>query len=185
MRIARNLVLAGLVAACLLVGVSAFSYERSEGEIGSTVPAGDRLPATIERDVDGDTVVARLDNDAEVYVRLIGVDTPEEFRPDTPVECGARAAASSMVQLAAGRRATLVTDPTQDRFDRYGRLLAYLYVGGRNLDRIQIRRGWGYTYVYDSNPFRQVSSFRQTEAAARSEARGVWGRCGGDFHSAV
>jgi micrococcal nuclease len=89
-----------------------------------------------------------------------------------------------MQQLAAGRRATLVTDPTQDRFDRYGRLLAYLYVGGGNLDRLQIRRGWGYTYVYDNNPFRQVSSFRRAEAAARSEARGVWGHCGGDFHSA-
>jgi micrococcal nuclease len=170
------------VAAGLLI-CAVFSAASGQGA-PRIVPEGERLAATITRDVDGDTVVARFGNGAEIDVRLIGLDTPEEFRPDTPVECGARAAASSMAQLAAGRRATLDTDPTRDRFDRYGRLLAYLYVGSRNLDRIQIRRGWGYTYVYDSNPFLQVSSFRQAEAVARSESRGVWGHCGGDFHSA-
>lgn len=154
-----------------------------ELDAAPTVPEGDRLAATITRDIDGDTVVARFDNGTKIDVRLIGVDTPEEYRPDTPVECGAPAAAASMRRLAEGRRAALITDPTQARFDRYGRLLAYLYVGGRNLDLVQVRRGWGHTYVYE-DPFRQVGSFRRAEALARSESRGVWGRCGGDFHSA-
>ena len=154
------------------------------GDGATPVPAGDRLAATIVRDIDGDTVVARFANGAVADVRLIGVDTPEEYRPGTPVECGALAAARSMRELAAHRPATLVTDPTQSRFDRYGRLLAYLYVGARDLDRVQIRRGWGYTYIYENNPFQHVVSFRSAEAAARSEARGVWGRCNGNFHSA-
>ncbi len=149
-----------------------------------TVPRGDDLSVRIVRDVDGDTVYARYANGAEGYVRLIGIDTPEDVKPNYPVECGARAAARSMTAMAAGRRALLVTDPTQDRFDRYGRLLAYVFVDGQNVNRVQVRRGWADVYIYNGNPFEQVRIFRRAEASARSNGRGVWSRCGGDFHSA-
>ena len=148
------------------------------------VPAGKRLHARVVRDVDGDTIAARFANGSEADVRLIGIDTPEDVKPDYPVECGSRAAAASMRRMAAGRRATLFTDPSQDRFDRYGRLLAYAFVGGRNVNLAQVRRGWAEVYVYDSNPFRLLRRFRQAQAAARRKGRGVWAHCEGDFHSA-
>lgn len=147
------------------------------------IPEGEELGVYVIRDVDGDTVFVRYADGAEGYVRLIGVDTPEDVKPGYPVECGARQAANSMRAAAAGRQATLFTDPTQDRFDTYGRLLAYLYVGGRNLDRVQIREGWGFTYVYEY-PFLQTGSFRKAQATARRLDLGVWEVCGGDFHSA-
>jgi micrococcal nuclease len=136
------------------------------------------------RDVDGDTVAAGFANGAQIDVRLIGIDTPEEFKPGYPVECGARAAARSMRAMAAGRPVTLVTDPSQDRFDRYGRLLAYVYRGSEDLNLAQVRRGWAEVYVYQGRPFRQLPSFRRASRAARRHGRGVWGTCGGDFHSA-
>ena len=37
--------------------------------------------------------------------------------------------------------------------------------------------------VYDRKPFQRVSRFRAAERSAREAGRGVWGRCGGDFHS--
>ena len=40
------------------------------------------------------------------------------------VECGSRKASAYLKRLATGRRVVLRTDPTQDRFDRYDRLLA-------------------------------------------------------------
>jgi endonuclease YncB( thermonuclease family) len=147
------------------------------------IPEGEELDVYVIRDVDGDTVFVRYADGAEGYVRLIGVDTPEDVKPGYPVECGAREAARSMKAMATGRQATLYTDPSQDRFDTYGRLLAYLYVGGRNLDRVQIREGWGYTYVFEY-PFQQTGSFRKAQATARRLDLGVWGDCGGDFHSA-
>jgi endonuclease YncB( thermonuclease family) len=156
----------------------------SGGSPGPSVPGGRRLDALIVRDVDGDTVAARFANGAEDDVRLIGIDTPEDVKPGYPVECGARAATRSMTEMAAGRRAILVADPSQDRFDRYGRLLAYLYVAGRNLNLRQVGRGWGDVYVYEGNPFTQVRAFRRASAMARSRGLGVWGRCSGDFHSA-
>lgn len=86
--------------------------------------------------------------------------------------------------MADDRAVTLVIDPSQDRFDRYGRLLAYAVRGdGLNLNRAVIRCGWAETYLR-GQPFRLVSSFQRAEDRARAEDRGVWRRCAGDFHSA-
>ena len=46
-----------------------------------------RIPATVIRDVDGDTVIARLADGREEKVRLLGVDTPEVVDPRKPVQC--------------------------------------------------------------------------------------------------
>jgi endonuclease YncB( thermonuclease family) len=151
---------------------------------GPAVPAGRRLSARVAHDVDGDTIAVGFANGSQVDVRLIGIDSPEEFRPGEPVECGARAAARSMRSMVAGREVTLVTDRSQDRFDRYGRLLAYVYRGAEDLNRAQVRRGWADVYVYGGVPFRQVGSFRRAARAARAQDLGVWARCRGDFHSA-
>ena len=134
---------------------------------------------------DGDTLHVRiLATGAETDVRLVGIDTPETHRPGVPIECGGPQASRSMHRMADGRRVTLVTDPTQDRFDRFGRLLAYALRGRVDLNRAQVRRGWAKVYVYGGVPFKRVSAYRRAAAGARSEDRGVWGRCRGDFHSA-
>ncbi len=155
-----------------------------EGGSSPSVPLGGRIDARVVRDIDGDTLAAEFANGSQIDVRLIGIDTPEDVKPEYPVECGARSAARSMRSMASGRTVTLRTDPTQDRFDRYGRLLAYAYLRGRNLGRAEVRRGWAEVYVYGHRPFRLVRSFRRAARAARAEGRGVWGRCDGDFHSA-
>ena len=82
-----------------------------------------------------------------------------------------------------GLRVKLVTDPSQDAFDRYGRLLAYVVRrrDGRDLGRTQIARGWAKVYVFERR-FRRVHSYRRAAHRARRAGRGVWGRCGGDFH---
>ncbi len=82
-----------------------------------------------------------------------------------------------------GLRVLLLTDPTQDLYDRYGRLLAYVLRSGsgRDLGRTQIARGWAKVYVFD-RPFKRVHRYRRSARRARGAGRGVWGRCGGDFH---
>ena len=46
-----------------------------------------------------------------------------------------------------------------------------------------IRAGWANVYVYNGVPFQRVRPFRRAQAQAHTAARGVWQRCGGDFHS--
>src|SRR4051812_23102365 len=82
--------------------------------------------ATVSRVVDGDTVIARLADNSEITVRLIGIDTPETVKPGTPIECGGQQASDLMRQLAEGKEVNLVSDPTQDAVDGFGRSLFYV-----------------------------------------------------------
>jgi micrococcal nuclease len=176
----------------------------SGGGESRRVKQAQAISARIISVVDGDTIKVRAFAAKRRFytVRLIGIDTPETKRPSTPVQCGGKRATDSMFELAfaapqdtdgdgllddddgsRGRRVTLRTDPSQDTFDHYGRLLAYVTTDrGVNLGARQITRGWAAVYVYGGVPFRQVERFQRAQRRARSESRGVWARCRGDFH---
>ncbi len=108
-------------------------------------------PARIERVVDGDTLKVRLQDGRRKTVRVLGIDTPETKKPDTPVECGGPQASAAMRRLALegsgvgarGRAVTLVADPSQDAIDRYGRVLAYVDADGRDLGQTLVGGGLG------------------------------------------
>ena len=132
-------------------------------------------------------------------VRLIGIDTPETKKPGTPVECAGREATSNMFRLGftrprdtdgdglrdskggKGRRVRVTTDPTQDRRDRYGRLLAYVKSARGSLAGAQLRAGWAAVYVF-ADPFAQLGPFQAAETSARAQMRGAWKQCSGNFH---
>ena len=138
----------------------------------------------VEYAVDGDTLRVRLDGGELLYVRLVGIDTPEDVRPESPVECGGLTAAASLNRLAPeGAAVRLRLDSVADEYDRYGRLLAHAFVGGRQLEPAQLRRGWANVYRFEGQRFDGLGRFRAAESAARRSGRGVWGLCGGDFHS--
>jgi micrococcal nuclease len=162
------------------------------------------IQARITDVVDGDTIKVRAYGARRSHytVRLIGIDTPETKKPGTPVECGGRYATQNMLRLSFtaprdgngdglldhkgghGRYVTLRTDPSQATFDRYGRLLAYVTTRhNTNLAANQLKRGWAKVYVYGGKRFRSYSHFRDAQSWARSSDRGVWSRCGGDFHT--
>jgi endonuclease YncB( thermonuclease family) len=127
---------------------------------------------------DGDTIDVEL-RGREEAVRLVGIDTPEVFFGE---ECGGAAASRSMKRLLEdGARVRLVRDRTQDNRDAYDRLLRYVELRGRDIGRVQIRRGHAAVYVFE-DPFRRLSSYRRAERRAEHDGVGVWGACGGDFH---
>jgi micrococcal nuclease len=130
-----------------------------------------RASAVVSHVVDGDTV--ELDDGNKV--RLIGIDTPELHGG---TDCGGAQASAYMERIASGRRVSVRTDPTQDTYDRYGRLLAYLDAGGTDLGEAVLRAGWARVYVYDQ-PFRRLAAYRQAARMARGGDRGIWGSCSG------
>jgi endonuclease YncB( thermonuclease family) len=75
-----------------------------------------------------------------------------------------------------GLRVRVMTDPTQRRRDRYGRLLAYVASARGGFARAQLRAGWASVYVSEK-PFERLATFQAAEASAREDSRGIWAQC--------
>jgi micrococcal nuclease len=173
----RRLIAAIALFACLLLVAAnaAASPERATTRVAA-------FTATVAYAVDGDTLRIREADGNFAYVRLIGIDSPESVKPETPTECGGQEASESMDQLVPeSAQVRLVFDG--EREDNYGRTLAHAYVGGRQLELAQLRRGWAEVYRYHNRTFRGLARYYALEDQAQAGGRGVWGQCGGDFHS--
>src|SRR3990170_4133624 len=126
---------------------------------------------TVTHVVDGDTIDVRLTSGKTERIRLIGIDTPERG------VCFTSQATARTRQLAMSRHVVLRGDATQDTRDRYGRLLAYVWIpGGRDLGYQLVAGGFAKVYVY-RNAFTRLSAYRNAEAAAKRSATGQWKAC--------
>lgn len=132
-----------------------------------------RLFATVTRVVDGDTVEVSIGSSSD-DVRYIGIDTPESVAPGEPVECFGERASTFNERLVEGRRVRLVFD--DERRDRYGRLLAYVYAGGAFVNAELVRRGFARTLTISPNTD-HAGLFQRLEQAAGNAGRGLWGAC--------
>ncbi len=151
-RLSRVLVLAALLlAGWTLLGDRVTGQERA---------------GRVLRVIDGDTLVARVDGEPR-RVRLIGIDTPERG------SCGYAEAGAALRALVGDRRVQLEADPTQDREDRYGRLLASVRRPGarRTAQEHLLRGGHAEVYVFRGRPFARLPAFRRAERAGRRAAR--------------
>ena len=151
----RSWLLPALVIAVLLLG----SGVRAEA-----------LDARVTRVVDGDTIVVALGTGPET-VRYIGVNTPEVHHPKKGEEPGGRAALDVNRTLVDGRRVRLETD-VQAR-DRYGRLLAYVWVGEIMVNAELVRRGYAQVMTVPPN-VRHQDLFLKLQRDARDRGRGLW-----------
>ncbi len=129
--------------------------------------------ALVTRVVDGDTVEVRF-RGRELDVRLIGIDTPETVAPGQPVECYGRAASRFATRRLAGLRVRLEFDV--ERLDRYGRTLAYVWLGDELFNETLVREGYAMVATYPPN-VRYVERFVAAQREARSAGLGLWGAC--------
>ncbi len=123
----------------------------------------------VERVVDGDTVDVRIGG-REERVRLIGVDAPELGQG----VWGERAR-EVLRRWVEGRVVRLERDVVER--DRYGRVLAYVWVDGRLVNEELLREGVAMLYTVPPN-VRHVERLRRAQEEARAAGRGVWGRGG-------
>ncbi len=186
-----RVIVLSLAATAAVAALGGCAAQDGGDATASTAQISAREPARVTRVVDGDTLKVRLADGRRKTVRVLGIDTPETKKPGTPVECGGPQASASMARLALqgtgyaakGRDVVLIGDPTEDQVDRFGRILAYVEAGGRDLGEQQIASGWAEMYAYRDRRFERRSRYESAERRARDGRRGVWGACGGDFHS--
>lgn len=162
-----------LGSVALLVLVAAVLLRPWESLPGAAEDGPAAAWAYVPRVIDGDTIEARFGGRSE-DVRLIGVDTPETVKPDTPVQCFGPRASHFEHQLLERRRVRLVFGV--ERRDVYGRLLAYVYLGRLFVNAELVRRGLARTLAIAPNT-RFASRFRRLELAAARAGRGLWRMC--------
>lgn len=135
--------------------------------------------ATVERVVDGDTLVADVGGVRE-RVRLIGIDTPESVKKGSPVECFGKEASARMSELLPAGTAIRIELDVEER-DRYDRLLAYVYRAsdGVFINLTLAADGYAGLLTYPPN-VAHTDEFRVAVSTARSEGRGLWASCGDD-----
>ena len=160
-------------SAILIVVLALLIVRPWESEDGQSIEATP-VTAPVTRVVDGDTIEARIGGRDE-DVRLIGIDTPETVKPDTPVQCFGPQASHFTHRLLEGRTVRLV--PGDEQRDIYGRLLAYVHLGDRFVNAMLVRRGLARTLTIPPND-RFAPLLRRLEIRAARAGRGLWGACG-------
>jgi micrococcal nuclease len=132
---------------------------------GAAAPRGERLgPCDVAHVIDGDTLVVRC-GAREERVRMLQIDTPER---EQPLYAEASAALAARVD---GRRVELELGPEQR--DDHGRLLAYVFANGENVNLAMIRDGFSpYFDRYGAGAYPR--ELAEAERAARTAGVGIW-----------
>ncbi|MFH1231012.1 MAG: thermonuclease family protein [Planctomycetota bacterium] len=131
------------------------------------------IACKVSRVVDGDTVDIIFNNN-DIRIRLIGVDTPETVHPKKPVEAYGKEASNFLNNLLKGEEVYLEYETVNPEYDKYGRLLAYLYrvPDGLFVNLEIIRQGYGHAYT--KYPFKYMELFLAYEKRARENEKGLW-----------
>jgi micrococcal nuclease len=157
--------LIALILLVLLVAAGALFFAPAQ--------SGGLPQATVERVIDGDTIVVVIQGRRE-RVRYIGIDAPEMAGSGGRAACYAEAAAKRNEELVGGRTVGLEKD--QSETDRFGRLLRYVYVGDAMVNAVLVREGFARAVRYPPDT-RHAELLERLEREARAARRGLWGYC--------
>ncbi|WP_456364033.1 thermonuclease family protein [Priestia aryabhattai] len=130
--------------------------------------------ATIISVTDGDTFRASVNNSRssiEKY-RLNTVDSPESVKRGVEIQPFSIDASNYTKNILKPGTKVLIEQDVQER-DRYGRLLAYVYVNGKMLNEILLEKGLARVAVFPPNT-RYVDEFRGIQDKARQQQLGIW-----------
>jgi len=130
--------------------------------------------AKIHRVIDGDTVELA---DGRL-VRYIGIDTPEvrrrvDGRWVMDPEPFALEAAAANRELVEGK--TVRCEYDVQTYDRYGRLLAYVFIGETMVNEELVRRGMAQPLTIRPD-VRYTDRFQRLAREARQANRGLWSK---------
>jgi micrococcal nuclease len=126
--------------------------------------------ATVTHVVDGDTIEVSL-NGKEEEIRMLLIDTPETKHPSKPVEKFGPEASSYAKQVLAGKQVGIHVG-SEER-DKYGRLLAYVWIGNTTYQEMVLEKGLAATaYLY--NDLTMLEEFHKAQDIARNKKIGVW-----------
>lgn len=134
------------------------------------------VDVTLDRAVDGDTIKVSYNGNVDT-VRYLFVDTPESKKPNSCVQPYGEDASKRNKELVSSGKLQLEFDKG-DRRDKYGRLLAYVYVDGKPVQETLLKeRLTRVAYVYEPNT-KYIDQFKKDEQEAKTEKLSIWSKNG-------
>lgn len=131
--------------------------------------------------VDGDTFKIEFRGEIK-SVRMIGIDTPEVKHPSEPVQCYGTEASLKTNELIEGKEVRLEQDVSQT--DRYGRILAYVWVDDVLINEKIVKEGYAFSSSYPPD-IKYQDILDVAEVYARENKLGLWAEntCNGDVYT--
>jgi len=156
-----------LAIATAIMSCSALSVEAAD-----PIPhSAERFPVKVLWIYDGDTIKVRQPDGTEAKVRYEGIDAPELNPPDEAPEPWSIEAADANRTLVEGRTVLLELD--ERRKDKYGRMLAYVFVDGLFVNAELVRKGYARVRTYPPN-IRHRPGLLAAQREARRNRKGIW-----------
>lgn len=119
---------------------------------------------------DGDTII--IDHPKADRVRYLGINTPEMQRDDSPGDPFSYESTLFNEQLVQGKDIRLEID--KEKYDPYGRLLAYVFVDGKFVNEELVREGLARSFFIGPNRKYETRINRAQEEAQKAK-KGIWG----------
>lgn len=130
---------------------------------------GRRYQVLVRYVYDGDT----FETSTGVRVRLLGIDSPEVARDESPAEFYADESTIWLRQLVEGKR--VIMEEGVEAYDRYGRTLAWIWLDdGRLVSELALQTGNAELLDRFGLPLHLESRLRQAEQSARDARLGMW-----------
>lgn len=139
----------------------------------SSVVYADRTSVTLSKCIDGDT--ARfINNGKEVKVRFLSIDAPEIAKEGKKAEAyGEEASAFTCTMITNAKNISLETDEKSDFHDKYGRILAWVWVDDKLLQSELVKNGFAKVkYTYDN--YKYASILKEQETIAKNNKKNIW-----------
>lgn len=135
---------------------------------GLTAPS-DLVPVVVSKETDGDTLHVTMPDGSEEKIRLLLIDTPEDVDPRKPAEpFGLKAASFARHKLPVGKHVYLEEGKPGYKRDKYGRLLAYVWINKHDLYNADVvKKGLAQVaYIY--------ALLRKKQHYAKNHDLGIW-----------
>ena len=123
----------------------------------------------VTRVVDGDTV----ELETGVKIRYLMINAPETTNGHD--DCFGQNAVQFNTDLVMGKDVELAYDVECE--DRFGRTLAYVSVGGQEVNTLMVERGFACVLHIPPNGDDRADEFEALQAAAKAANKGLWGAC--------
>lgn len=131
---------------------------------------------TLVKCSDGDTARFMI-NGVDTKVRFLAIDTPEVDKNE-PMSMEAKEYTCNALKNA--KEIYLEYDGNSDKEDKYGRVLAFVYVDDKLLQKELISNGYAkVAYIYGD--YEHVDELREAEKLAKNNNMGIWQENLGDI----